>query len=48
MSYFSCLDENSDITFNDRPSLGSMDKASQEIMRGKSAFSEAVLKIKLK
>ncbi|MEL6844177.1 MAG: hypothetical protein AAFP02_13285, partial [Bacteroidota bacterium] len=44
MAFFSYLDENSDITdltFNDRPRLGPLDKASQEIMRGKSAFSEA-------
>lgn len=44
MAFFSYLDEQSDITditFNDRPRLGPMDKASQEIMRGKSAFSEA-------
>lgn len=44
MAFFSYLNENSDITditFNDRPRLGPMDKASQAIMRGKSAFSEA-------
>jgi uncharacterized peroxidase-related enzyme len=44
MAFFSYLDQNSDITdvtFNDRPRLGPLDKASQEIMRGKSAFSEA-------
>lgn len=44
MAFFSYLDENSDITditFNDRPRLGPLDKASQKIMRGKSAFSEA-------
>lgn len=44
MAFFSYLDEQSDITditFNDRPRLGPMDKASQVIMRGKSAFSEA-------
>jgi uncharacterized peroxidase-related enzyme len=44
MAFFSYLNENSDITditFNDRPRLGPLDKASQEIMRGKSAFSEA-------
>jgi len=44
MKFFSYLDENSDITditFNDRPRLGPLDKASQEIMRGKSSFSHA-------
>lgn len=44
MAFFSYLDENSDITnltFNDRPRLGPLDKASQQIMRGKSAFSIA-------
>lgn len=44
MAFFSYLNEYSDITditFNDRPRLGPMDKASQEIMRGTSAFSEA-------
>jgi uncharacterized peroxidase-related enzyme len=44
MAFFSYLDENSDITditFNDRPRLGPLDKASQKIMRGKSAFSAA-------
>jgi len=44
MAFFSYLDQNSDITdvtFNDRPRLGPLDKASQEIMRGKSAFTEA-------
>ncbi|QCK14275.1 carboxymuconolactone decarboxylase family protein [Mangrovivirga cuniculi] len=44
MAFFSNLDSNSDITditFNDRPRLGPMDKASQEIMRGKSSFSIA-------
>ncbi|MCA6074998.1 MULTISPECIES: carboxymuconolactone decarboxylase family protein [Bacteroidota] len=44
MAFFSYLNENSDITditFNDRPRLGPMDKASQEIMRGKSSFTEA-------
>lgn len=44
MAFFSNLDKNSnitDITFNDRPRLGPLDKASQAIMRGKSAFREA-------
>ena len=44
MAFFSYLDENSDITdvtFNDRSRLGPLDKASQEIMRGKSAFTKA-------
>ena len=44
MSFFKNLDENSDITditFNDRSRLGPLDKASQEIMRGKSFFTEA-------
>lgn len=44
MAFFSNLDANSDITditFNDRTRLGPMDKASQEIMRGKSSFSIA-------
>lgn len=44
MAFFSYLDQNSDITdvtFNDRSRLGPLDKASQEIMRGKSAFTEA-------
>ena len=44
MSFFKYLDENADITditFNDRLRLGPLDKASQEIMRGKSAFTEA-------
>ena len=44
MAFFSYLNKNSDITditFNDRPRLGPLDKASQAIMRGKSAFSEA-------
>ena len=44
MAFFSYLNEDSDITdvtFNDRPRLGPLDKASQAIMRGKSAFSEA-------
>jgi cytochrome c553 len=42
MAFFSYLDDNSDITditFNDRRRLGPLDKASHEIMRGKSAFS---------
>lgn len=44
MSFFSYLDNQSDITditFNDRPRLGPLDKASQRIMRGKSNFSHA-------
>jgi uncharacterized peroxidase-related enzyme len=44
MSFFSYLDEQSDIThitFNDRKRLGPLDKASHEIMRGPSEFSEA-------
>ena len=44
MAFFSYLNENSDITditFNDRPRLGPLDKASQEIMRGSSSFSVA-------
>lgn len=44
MAFFSYLDENSnitDVTFNDRPRLAPLDKASQAIMRGKSAFTEA-------
>jgi uncharacterized peroxidase-related enzyme len=44
MAFFSYLNEKSDITditFNDRSRLGPLDKASQEIMRGKSAFTEA-------
>jgi uncharacterized peroxidase-related enzyme len=44
MAFFSNLNENSDITditFNDRPRLGPLDKASNEIMRGPSSFSEA-------
>ncbi|MBV6655125.1 MAG: peroxidase [Mameliella sp.] len=44
MAFFSYLDENSDITdvtFNDRPRLGPLDKASQAIMRGPSAFTVA-------
>jgi uncharacterized peroxidase-related enzyme len=44
MAFFSYLNEKSDITditFNDRPRLGPLDKASQEIMRGKSSFTEA-------
>ena len=44
MYYFSYLDENSDITditFNDRSRLGPLDKASHEIMRGKSVFTKA-------
>ncbi len=44
MPFFKYLDENSDITditFNDRRRLGPLDKASQEIMRGKSPLSFA-------
>ena len=44
MAFFSYLNEDSDITdvtFNDRPRLGPLDKASQKIMRGKSSFTEA-------
>ena len=44
MAFFSFLDEQSDITdltFNDRPRLGPLDKASQNIMRGNSEFSIA-------
>ena len=42
MAFFNNLDSNSDITditFNDRPRLGPLDKASQEIMRGDSSFT---------
>lgn len=42
MAFFSNLDSNydiTDITLNNSTSLGSMDKASQEIMHGKSSFS---------
>ncbi|MGB3467289.1 MAG: carboxymuconolactone decarboxylase family protein [Cyclobacteriaceae bacterium] len=42
MAFFSYLDDNSDITdvtFNDRQRLGPLDKASQQIMRGKSEFT---------
>lgn len=42
MAFFTGLDHNSDITditFNDRKKLGPLDKASHEIMRGKSAFT---------
>jgi uncharacterized peroxidase-related enzyme len=44
MSFFTHLDELSDITditWNDRRRLGPLDKASHEIMRGKSNFSNA-------
>lgn len=44
MAFFNYLDNNSDITditFNDRPRLGPIDKVSHRIMRGKSSFSEA-------
>ncbi len=44
MPFFKHLDELSDITditWNDRKRLGPLDKASQEIMRGKSTFSFA-------
>lgn len=44
MPFFKHLNELSDITditWNDRKSLGHLDRASQEIMRGKSNFSEA-------
>lgn len=44
MPFFKYLDENSDITditWNDRKRLGPLDKASQQIMRGKSHFSHA-------
>ena len=44
MAFFAHLDEKSDITditFNDRKRLGPFDKASQEIMRGPSEFTEA-------
>jgi len=44
MKFFSYLDDNSDITditFRDRPRLGPLDKASQEIMRGESVFTYA-------
>jgi len=44
MPFFKHLDDNSDITditFNDRKKLGPLDKASQQIMRGKSPFSDA-------
>jgi len=44
MAFFSYLDENSDITditFNDRKRLGPLDKASEEIMRGSSAFTNS-------
>jgi uncharacterized peroxidase-related enzyme len=44
MAFFKYLDENSDITditFNDRRRLGPLDKASQEIMRGKSEFTNS-------
>lgn len=44
MPFFKYLDDNSDITditFNDRKKLGPLDKASQQIMRGKSPFSDA-------
>lgn len=44
MAFFKQLDELSgitDITWNDRKRLGPLDKASQQIMRGKSSFSPA-------
>ncbi len=44
MSFFKYLDELSDITditWNDRKRLGPLDKASQQIMRGESNFSNA-------
>ncbi len=44
MAFFKQLDELSDITditWNDRKHLGPLDKASQQIMRGKSGFSSA-------
>ena len=44
MPYFNHLDDLSDITditWNDRKRLGPLDKASQEIMRGKSNFAHA-------
>lgn len=44
MAFFKSLGNNSDITditFNDRPRLGPIDKVSHRIMRGKSSFSEA-------
>jgi len=44
MAFFSYLDDNADITditFKDRSRLGPLDKASQRIMRGHSAFSPA-------
>jgi uncharacterized peroxidase-related enzyme len=44
MAFFKHLDELSDITdvtWNDRRRLGPLDKASQEIMRGKSNFTNA-------
>lgn len=42
MAFFQNLDDHSDITditFNDRKRLGPLDKASQQIMRGASAFT---------
>ena len=44
MSFFKHLNELSDITditWNDRKRLGPLDKASQQIMRGKSNFTHA-------